>query len=85
MRWRPRTDQRKKEAWVRLHVAAATGASLWSDWTVVHTQKERFAGEPLVDFYRWRDEGVLSVYMQQHPEAAGRPSPLHVIDLKPER
>ena len=73
------------EAGARMHVGTATAAALWKDWTAVHTQPQTFTGEPLVDFYRWRDEGVLSIYMQEHPQTAQQPTALHVIDLKPER
>ena len=68
-----------------MHVGTATAAALWKDWTTVHTQPQTFTGEPLVDFYRWRDEGVLSIYVQEHPRTTRQPTALHVIDLKPQR
>ena len=72
-------------AWGDLQIAAATAANKWSDWTVIFTPKGPFTGEPLLDRYRWRDEGILSVYIQQEPEQLGAASPLRVIDFNPVR
>jgi len=66
-------------------IAAATASSNWSDWKIIHLEKGPFTGgEPLLDRYRWRDEGILSVYIQEAPKQKGTPSPLHIIDFKPE-
>ncbi|OGG03697.1 MAG: hypothetical protein A3F83_05945 [Candidatus Glassbacteria bacterium RIFCSPLOWO2_12_FULL_58_11] len=66
-----------------LRVAAATSDKLWRDWTVVYESDKDYTGEALVDPYRWRDEGVISVYIQELEEAGKLFSALKVIDFKP--
>lgn len=65
----------------RLHVAAATAETQWTDWRVVYTSDRDYVGEPRVDMLRWRAEHMLSVYVQQKPAQPGQPSPLWLIDL----
>jgi hypothetical protein len=66
----------------KLHIAAATAKSQWTDWRVVTTSDRDYVGEPRVDVLRWRDERVLSVYVQQKPDLPGNPSPLRLIDFR---
>jgi hypothetical protein len=66
----------------RLHIAvAAAQPDAWSDWRVVWTSPQQFTGEPRVDPVRWANEGVLSVYVQEHPAKPGQSSALHAIDF----
>lgn len=60
-----------------------TAAAPWADWHEAWSAPFAVVGEPLVDPDRWRDEGILSVYVQERPSAPGEPSPLHVLDLDP--
>lgn len=64
-----------------LHVASAS-ASRWADWRIVWQSQQRFSGEPRVDPQRWATEGVLSVYVQEHPADPGKPSALHALDFQ---
>ncbi|TKJ35258.1 MAG: hypothetical protein CEE38_15630 [Planctomycetes bacterium B3_Pla] len=64
-----------------LAIAAATAASRWEDWKVVHVEKGPFVNEMLGDNYRWDKEGVLSVMVQQSPEKAHQPTPLRILDF----
>jgi len=67
----------------RLCVAGATAARQWGDWAVLYGSRRQFDCEPLIDRYRWEDEGVLSVYVQDKPTATGEPSPLRVLSFRP--
>ncbi len=66
----------------KLHVAAASAKSQWTDWRVVYTSDRDFVGEPRVDVLRWRVESGLSVYVQQKPDLPGKPSPLRLLDFR---
>jgi hypothetical protein len=63
-------------------VAAATGAKGWKDWAVAFAEPGEFLSQPLIDVYRWREEGVLSIYAQRKGDKPGQPSALCVFDLK---
>lgn len=65
-----------------LHVVRMAAASGWADAQQVFRSENRFVGEPRVDKYRWQQEGVLSIYAQESPAAAGKPSPLRVLDFR---
>jgi hypothetical protein len=65
----------------KLTIAKASAKSGWSDWRIVWESQVQFAGEPRVDAARLARDGVLSVYVQQLPKAAGEPSALHAIDF----
>ncbi|MBL7153075.1 MAG: BNR repeat-containing protein [Phycisphaerae bacterium] len=64
-----------------LTVAAATAASKWRDWRIVHVEKGPFVNEMLGDVYRWRKESVLSVMVQESPKKAHDPTALRILDL----
>jgi len=66
----------------RLRIAAATAASTWSDWAAIHASRRLYDCEPLIDRYRWQDEGALSVYVQDKPAASGEPSALRVLTFR---
>jgi hypothetical protein len=67
-----------------LVVAAATAASKWTDWKVVHREKGPFGNEMLGDAYRWKKEGVLSVLVQGRPAKDHQPTALRVLDFRVE-
>jgi hypothetical protein len=64
-----------------LTIAAATESSGWTDWKTAWASDRTSVGEPLLDQDRWRDEGVLSVYLQDKPGQPGASSPLRVLDF----
>jgi BNR repeat-containing family member len=64
-----------------LVIAAATAATKWTDWKVVHTEKGPFVNEMLGDPYRWRSEGILSVMVQESPPEPHDPTALRIVDL----
>jgi hypothetical protein len=66
-----------------LCIAAASSASKWTDWKVVHREKGPFGNEMLGDPYRWKREGVLSVMVQERPETDHQPTALRVLDFRP--
>ncbi|TXK16374.1 BNR-4 repeat-containing protein [Homoserinibacter sp. GY 40078] len=65
-----------------LRIARGTVSSGYSDWQAIATLPGSYGGEPLVDWYRWRSSGVLSVYLQEAQPSAGAPSALHVFDIE---
>ena len=64
-----------------LLIAAATAASKWKDWKVIHLEKGPFVNEMLGDLYRWKKEGILSVMVQQSPKKTHEPTPLRILDF----
>jgi len=65
-----------------LILMGATAAAKWSDWRVLHVEKGPFVNEMLGDPYRWQDEGVLSVLVQQSPSQSRQPTPLRILDFR---
>lgn len=59
----------------------ATAKNQYRDWKVIHKEQGPWNGEPLPDLSRWREQGVLSVYMQKDPAKPNQPTDLHVIDF----
>lgn len=64
-----------------LIIMGATAAAKWADWKVIHVEKGPFVNEMLGDPYRWLDEGVLSILVQQSPGKSRQPTPLRVLDF----
>lgn len=65
-----------------LHIYRASSNGNWSDWRQIHVSELSFVGEPRFDRYRWQQDRILSIYAQQAPVAAGKPSELHVMDFQ---
>ncbi|WP_166461117.1 BNR repeat-containing protein [Flavicella sediminum] len=65
-----------------LIVAVATAKNNWQDWHIAHSVKGPFMNDMLGDIYRWKNEGVLSIMLQDEPIAIRKPSVLRVVDLK---
>lgn len=60
----------------------ATAENQYRDWKVIHKEEGPWDGEPLPDLSRWRDEGVLSIYMQMADTTKkGQPTDLYVLDF----
>jgi hypothetical protein len=64
-----------------LVIAAATAASMWKDWKVIHLEKGPFVNEMLGDLYRWKKEGILSVMVQESPKRTHEATPLRILDF----
>lgn len=64
-----------------LVVAAATAASKWEDWKVIHLEKGPFVNEMLGDIHRWKKEGILSIMVQESPKKAHEATPLRILDF----
>jgi len=64
-----------------LVIAAATAASKWTDWQVIHTEKGPFVNEMLGDLYRWKRDGILSIMAQDAPAKAHEETPLRILDF----
>jgi hypothetical protein len=60
---------------------AATAQAQYRDWKTIHREEGPWNGEPLPDLSRWREEGVLSIYMQKDPTKDGEPTDLYIIDF----
>ena len=64
-----------------LNIAAATAGAGWSDWRILHVEPGPFGNQMLGDPYRWKDDGVLSVMVQEAPETPHQPTALRVVDF----
>ena len=65
----------------RIVLMTATAKKQYSDWRVLHIEEGPWDGEVLPDLGRWRDEGVLSIYMQMEPANRHDPTDLCVVDF----
>lgn len=64
-----------------LVIMAATAASGWTDWQVIHAELGPYMNEMLSDPYRWQEEGVLSVLVQESPAKPRDPTALRILDF----
>jgi hypothetical protein len=64
-----------------LTIQAATAASLWTDWQIIHVETGQFLNEMLGDKV-WFDQGVLSVMAQNSPSTVGASTTLRVLDFQ---
>ncbi len=68
-----------------LVIAAATAASMWKDWKVIHLEKGPFGNEMLGDLYRWKKDGILSVMVQESPKKTHEATALRILDFSFEK
>lgn len=64
-----------------LTIQAATAAKQWTDWKIIHTEPGFFLNEMLGDYYRFNQDGILSVIVQETPGSIGGYSKLRVLDF----
>ncbi len=66
-----------------LIVAMASKATGWQDWEIVYTDDRDFVGEPQLDHSRLRDDGIVSVFVQENGDNIGvaTGSDLHVLEF----
>ena len=65
-----------------LTIQAATAASQWTDWQVVHLETGPFNNEMIGDPYRFKQEEILSVLVRNKPLAGSPTSPLRILDFQ---
>ncbi len=64
-----------------LEIAAATAATGWTDWQIIYTDAGFYVNDMLGDHYRFKNEEILSVLVQEAP-ANGTPTPLRILDFQ---
>ncbi len=64
-----------------LTICAATAKNQWKDWEIIHVEPGLFLNEMLGDLYRFEQEEVLSVMVQESPERPNRPTPIRILDF----
>ena len=65
----------------KIVLCGATAGNRYRDWGMLHIEEGPWEGEPLPDLTRWREEGVLSIYMQRNPSRRSEPTGLYVLDF----
>jgi hypothetical protein len=65
-----------------LKVYAATRATHWTDWTLVHVEPG-YASDAVADRELFRSSGVLSVFQQRPPSSSLEATEIRSVDLAP--
>ncbi len=65
-----------------LTICGATAESLWTDWQILHVEPGLFLNEMLGDHYRFQEEEMLSVMVQESPDWPGQSTPLRILDFE---
>ena len=65
----------------KIVLMSATAENQYRDWKVIHKEQGPWNGEPLPDLSRWREEGMLSIYMQKNQSKDGEPTDLYIVDF----
>jgi hypothetical protein len=66
----------------RLVIAGASKATNYSDWSILSVDERNFIGEPMIDRTRLRDNGVLSVFLQENSAiSTNTGSPLRLLEF----
>jgi len=63
-----------------LIIVGATAASKWTDWRILHREQGPFVNEMLGDVFRWKQDAVLSIMVQESPKTAHEATPLRILD-----
>ena len=64
-----------------LVIMAASAKSAWKDWKVIHVEQGPFVNEMLGDYYRWQQEKILSVMVQEMAGKPHDPTRLRILDF----
>jgi len=64
-----------------LKIMAATPEERWKDWRVIHVERGPFCNEMLGDYYRWQQEEILSVIVQELPEKPHQATSLRILEF----
>ncbi|MBN1796285.1 MAG: BNR repeat-containing protein [Sedimentisphaerales bacterium] len=62
----------------KLTIAAATQATGWTDWQIIHTEPDNFGNEMLFDPVRFAEDQILAVFARQ----SASPYALRIIELQ---
>jgi hypothetical protein len=66
----------------RLVIAGASKATNYSNWAILHVDERNFIGEPMLDRTRLRENGVLSVFVQENSAiSTNTGSPLRLLEF----
>jgi hypothetical protein len=66
----------------RLVIAGASKATNYSNWSILHIDDRSFIGEPMIDRTRLRDDGVLSIFLQENSSiTTNTGTPLHLLEF----
>jgi hypothetical protein len=66
----------------RLVIAGASKATNYSDWSILSVDERNFIGEPMIDRSRLRDDGVLSIFLQENSAiTTNTGSPLRLLEF----
>jgi hypothetical protein len=67
----------------RLVIAGASKATNYSDWSVLHVDDRNFIGEPMIDRDRLRNDGILSIFVQENSTVTTNTgSPLRILEFE---
>lgn len=61
-------------------IAKATKKNGWKDWKIIHKESDFFLNEMKVDVNRFKEQSVLSVFVQDTPAKAGDASRIRMFD-----
>ena len=65
-----------------LRIAAASAASKWTDWKIIYQDPGHYMNEPLIDLPRLKEDGVLSVMVQDMAKSPRKSTPLRILDFR---
>jgi hypothetical protein len=64
-----------------LTICAASAQSNWTDWQIIYVEAGPFLNEMLGDPYRFMQQEVLSVMVQESPNQTSQSTPLRILDF----
>ncbi|MBN1796282.1 MAG: BNR repeat-containing protein [Sedimentisphaerales bacterium] len=65
-----------------LTIAAATAATGWSDWQIIHTESGYFMNEMLIDPVRFANDQIISVFAQEEYSWPGQATDLRILEFE---
>ncbi len=64
-----------------LIIMTATKDKNWTDWRLIHQERGPFVNEMITDPTLWKQQGVLSVMVQESPRVPHASTPLRILDF----
>jgi len=65
----------------KIVLCGATARNQYRDWKTLHVEDGPWDGEPLPDLSRWRQEGILSIYIQEAPSQKRQPTGVYILEF----